>query len=610
MSHPSKSSLSHILLHIALMLVCLLAISFSAHAEIETDENGNLIEFTHAIMSDGIKIALVLSYPKGFDPDDATQKWPTVLEMSGYPRQARPAPHEPYGGLYVAVNASLRGTGASEGEFAYMGERSIQDGYEIIENWIVKQPWSNGKVGIHGHSWSGLTGFRIAATQPPHLEAVVVSGLFDDSIRGIAAIGGIRNIGFPVSWTSNFDREDGVFGSDEAAKEVRELSEEEAIEIKGSRGKPDTTLQEPQEEIPSDRPATYRELAAKIKAPIYLMHSYQDEQTGPTGVWLFDYLPEETPKSLLICDGFHDRAISFIPLRRAWYDHWLRGEAHPMFPNIGDPDSRVQVFFDVQNQLQDIKMPLVTSDFPIPDTQWERHYFAAGGSLSASAPEAGDKSTTDTYEVQADAEDLDLDSVAYTRTFEEPAAICGPIVVSLWASSTARDTDFFVTLSDIAPDGRERALQRGMLRASLRDIDEEMSHWMDLSGEKTLLRPHLALTNPQPLEPGKPYRFEIEVFPVGHVFRAGHTLSLKISQPPVSDPVPYPRGRTGYQVGSYMYESELDPATVTIYRGADHPSSVLLPMLPKVPAFAEEIPASLDKLWTTEEEKAAIAAAP
>ena len=61
----------------------------------KTDENGNLIEFTHAIMSDGIKIALVLSYPKGFDPDDATQQWPTVLEMSGYPRQARPAPHEP-----------------------------------------------------------------------------------------------------------------------------------------------------------------------------------------------------------------------------------------------------------------------------------------------------------------------------------------------------------------------------------------------------------------------------------------------------------------------------------------------------------------------------------
>jgi len=597
------------LLRVALVLLFVLSIPSSANAEIETDENGNLVEFTHATMSDGIKIALVLSYPEGFDPDDATQQWPTVLEMSGYPRQARPAPHEPYGGLYVAVNASLRGTGASEGEFAYMSERSIQDGYEIIENWIVKQPWSNGKVGIHGHSWSGLTGFRIAATNPPHLEAVVVSGLFDDSIRGIAAIGGIRNIGFPVSWTSNFDREDGVFGSDEAAAGVRKLSEDEAAEIKGSRGEPDRTLQEPQDEVPSERPATYRELAANIEAPIYLMHSYQDEQTGPTGVWLFDYLPEDTPKSLLICDGHHDIAISFIPLRRAWYDYWLRGEAHPMFPNIGDPDSRVQVFFDVQNQLQDIKMPLVTSDFPIPDTQWERHYFAADGSLSTSAPEAGDESTRDSYEVRADAADLDLDSVAYTRTFDEPAAICGPIVVSLWASSTTPDTDFFVTLSDIAPDGRERALQRGMLRASLRDIDEAMSRWMDVSGEKTLLRPHLALTNPQPLEPGKPYRFEIEVFPVGHIFRAGHTLSLKISQPPVSDPVPYPRGQTGYQVGSYMYESKLDPATVTIYRGADYPSSVLLPMLPTVSAFAEEIPASLDKLWTTDEEKEAIAAA-
>ena len=257
---------------VALILFVASALSF---ADIQLDEDGNPFEFTSATMSDGVEIALAIGYPRGFDPEEEKQ-YPAVLEMSGYPRQAKPAPHEPYAGRYITVNASLRGTGASEGEFSYMSDRSIRDGYEIIEEWIVTQPWSNGKVGIHGHSWSGLTGFRIAATQPPHLEAVVVSGLFDDSIRGIAAIGGIRNIGFPVSWTSNFDREDGVFGSDEAAKEVRELSEEEATEIKSSRGEPDTTLQEPQEEMPSDRPATYRELAANIEAPIYLMHSYQD----------------------------------------------------------------------------------------------------------------------------------------------------------------------------------------------------------------------------------------------------------------------------------------------------------------------------------------------
>ena len=71
------------------------------------------------------------------------------------------------------------------------------DGHEIIENWIVKQSWSNGKVALHGHSWGGLTGFMIAATNPPHLRAVSVSGLLDDVYRDIGRIGGIRNSGFP-----------------------------------------------------------------------------------------------------------------------------------------------------------------------------------------------------------------------------------------------------------------------------------------------------------------------------------------------------------------------------------------------------------------------------
>ena len=280
-------------------------------AEVKTDSQGNLVEYTQATMSDGIKIALAVGYPEGFDPGNVTRKWPTVYQMSGYQAATRVASHEYYDG-YVTVTASLRGTGASEGTFSLFSDRSTQDGYEIIEDWIVKQEWSDGKVGIYGHSWPGLTGFRVASTNPPHLRAVVVSGVLDDVGRGLAQIGGIRNVGFPLSWSSNIQRSDGVFGSDEAAAESRGLSESEASKLRESRNTPNLPGNVEQETDSQSQPQTLRSLAAKIRVPIFLLHAYQDHQTGPSGAWLFRYIPDDTPKRLLISNGHHGMPIRFI----------------------------------------------------------------------------------------------------------------------------------------------------------------------------------------------------------------------------------------------------------------------------------------------------------
>jgi predicted acyl esterase len=566
-------------------------------AEIELDKDGNFVEFTYATMSDGVRIALALGYPRGFDPQDQTQKWPAILEMSGYPAATQPAAHEHYEGLYVTVSASLRGTGASEGSFSAFSERSSRDGYEIIEEWIVKQHWSNGKVGIHGHSWSGLTGFRVAATNPPHLSAVVVSGLIDDAYRGISRIGGIRNIGFPVKWASNFQRSDGVFGSDKAAAENRNLSESEAREIRESRKLSNPAREEDQVAEDGRQPKSLRSLAKGIRAPIFILHAYQDQQTGPSGVWLFDHVPDDVPKRLLISNGHHGIPIRFISLRRAWFDFWLRGERSDVFPEIDNPKSRVQAFFEVQNRLENLNKPLFSSDFPLPETKWTHYYFDSDGKLSTTLSKRQDGSDADTYEVAVGVAEDDLDGVEYRLAFDKSTAICGPITVTLWASYTTSDTDFFVVVSDVAPDGRVRALQRGMLRASYRALDEDMSTWTDMQGEKVLIRPYHTFRDPEPLDPGKPYRFEIEVFPVGHVFRAGHKLSLSISQPPLNDPVPIAKRKSGYKAGSYKYESNQPPGTVTIHRDADYPSSVLLPLLPGLPPISQNPPESIDKLW-------------
>ena len=122
--------------------------------------------------------------------------------MDGYEGGAGYLEPGAYANRYVMIHASLRGTGCSGGRFDLFDRRSAYDGYDIIENWIVKQPWSDGKVGIIGHSYPGLTGFLVATTDPPHLTAIAVSGLIDDTYRGISYPGGVPNPGFPLVWTA------------------------------------------------------------------------------------------------------------------------------------------------------------------------------------------------------------------------------------------------------------------------------------------------------------------------------------------------------------------------------------------------------------------------
>ncbi len=162
--------------------------------------------------------------PTSYQPG---KKYPTIFEMSGYdggsadggtlmndfgscPSRAGPgARHSPgdsrqltdlFNGEYVTVHASVRGTGCSGGEFDLFSGAPRSDGKEIIDGWIPKQSWSNGDVGILGHSYGGITGFMVAATQPAHLGRVSVSGLIDDLYRGSSTPAVSRTTASRCSW--------------------------------------------------------------------------------------------------------------------------------------------------------------------------------------------------------------------------------------------------------------------------------------------------------------------------------------------------------------------------------------------------------------------------
>ena len=132
-------------------------------------------------MRDGVKLYVEVVRPT------KPGRYATILELSPYhgtnaDRSGTRILPGPEGGLagyfaprgYAVVFADLRGTGKSEGCLDHMGAKDQKDGYDIVE-WAAKQPWSNGRVGMTGHSYVGSTPQMAAAQRPPHLKTIVPS---------------------------------------------------------------------------------------------------------------------------------------------------------------------------------------------------------------------------------------------------------------------------------------------------------------------------------------------------------------------------------------------------------------------------------------------------
>ena len=400
-----------------------------------------------------------------------SRQWPAMLEMHGYPDSTVPRSPGDFGDQYVTVRVSLRGAGASEGTIQAISHRNGLDGHEVIENWIVQQPWSNGKVALHGHSWGGLSAFMIAATNPPHLTAVAVSGLLDDIYRDIGRIGGVRNAGFPVEWMVNLYKPTGPFDSSEAARQARGLSAEEYQELLSARPPWDLehdvlwnslTSSRRRPEFAAASPGTF---ASGVRARFTSCTRIRTNRRGPAACGSGSTL-RTTCRSGWCCP----MAITVTwaaSVANVWNGsttgHCATGRGSPQ--EFSDPARRVQVYFDTPRKSQSVNPPLVAADFPLPQTAWTRYYFRAGQQLSTQPPPA-DESGEDAYSVAVGRPDADMEGVHYLLAFDKPTALCGPIGVTFWATCTTVDTDFYVAVADVDAQGVVQLLQRGLLRGS------------------------------------------------------------------------------------------------------------------------------------------------
>ena len=134
-------------------------------------------------MPDGIRLAADIHVPKGGRPGE---RFPVLLEYLPYRKtEARDRSHRFYSYFvrrgYVVARVDIRGTGNSEGrliEYEY-SEQEHADGEAVID-WLAKQPFSNGNVGMFGISWGGFNSIHMAMRNPPALKAIIAVDATDD----------------------------------------------------------------------------------------------------------------------------------------------------------------------------------------------------------------------------------------------------------------------------------------------------------------------------------------------------------------------------------------------------------------------------------------------
>jgi uncharacterized protein len=501
---------------------------------------------------------------------------------------------------YVVVIQDVRGRYASDGEFnPYQNEG--RDGYDTIE-WAAHQPWSDGNVGTFGLSYPGAVQWLAAVENPPHLKAMVPAMTFSTP-RNFFYSGGV----FDGSWLDwiwfniapDVRRRKNLPGP-KTYKEAAESwkSERERMEsFLPLRDLPDLKQVAPfyyewLSHPPADPWWDWAELRNKydrVHAAVLNISGWYDEAYGPDGATtnfsglLAARRSEKDPRTRTIIgpwthggqeesrSGERDfgptAAIDYDELILRWMDHYLRG-----IDNGIEREKPVRLFVMGDNIWRDEdawpiararEQPFYLAS-KTPDSQTGRLENASGKSAKPDSTFLSDPAhpVTDPF-TEYGAHDyrsfVGREDVLLFDT--EPLAadteVTGPIRAEIYLSADVPDLDLWVRLLDVAPDGTAHNLMSpglDVLRASYRN------------GRVT----------PEPLKPNSPVRLTLDRMLTSNTFLAGHRIRVQISG------VFFPHFSRNLQTGeSEITSSATRVAHVRIFHDAEHPSRIVLPIIPR-----------------------------
>ncbi|MDA0264105.1 MAG: CocE/NonD family hydrolase [Chloroflexi bacterium] len=573
-------------------------------------------------MRDGITLYADIYRPDGDGP------YPTILQRTPYDKTTALSnsmldPIRAAKAGFAVVIQDTRGRHASEGEF-YAFRDDIEDGYDTVE-WAAAQPWSNGKVGMYGASYVGATQWLAATSRPPHLTAIAPTVTASNYHDGWTYQGGAFELGFNMSWTllqltlANFKN----------VSSVKNVPRERRGDlIKAVDGMTEGFGFLPTKDYPGldsgladyyydwlahpDYDDYWKKLCieehhSNIDVPALHVGGWYDIFLGGT---IRNYLGMKESgatdtarggQKLIIGPWAHGArgstmsgrhyfgvmadpmAIDLDGIHLRWFDHWLNG------PGPDNPDTNANRITDEAP----VKIFVMGDDVWRDEQEWplaravETRYYIhsrgtanskhGNGSLSTQAPDqeapdvflynpadpaptTGGALCCNPYFAANGAYDQnEVEERPDVLVYSTPPLACdlevtGPVKVTLWASTSATDTDFTAKLVDVCENGCARNLTDGIIRARYRD----------------------SMSSPTLLEPGRAYRYEIDLWATSNVFKAGHRIRLEISSSN------FPRFDRNTNTGNIISaDTELKPALQTVFHDAQRASCVSLCIVPR-----------------------------
>lgn len=583
-------------------------------------------------MRDGVKLATDLYLPaRAGQP--LNQPLPVILTRLPYNKTGAKAMGNYFASHgYVFIAQDTRGRYGSEGIWRFLTDDG-KDGADCAD-WIAKQPWSNGKIGMLGTSYVGGTQHAMALEKVPQLVTVIpvdaVSNMGRQSVRNAGAF----ELRF-WNWIMLNAGRGSRAGRDPATAAVlKEMADtrfdylpllplrpgttplklapeyEEWLTQAMSHGADDAFWS--QNNILAD-PSRYKDI------PVYLVGGWYDSWAGNTtanyqalsrtlkspvylimGPWIHGAQAKSAHGQV---DFGKDAAIADeLAWRREWFDHWMRGQENSV-GKAAPFASRVRIFVmgtgdggkTPAGQLRHGGSWRDENEWPLARTRPTPFYLHPSGTLSAQKHTAASAQTAYDFNprnpvptlggnissgdgiMQQGAWDqrggekfwnwpkpIPLSArpdvlVFQTDPLPEDLEVTGEIEVKLWASSSAKDTDFTAKLLDVYPPspdwpgGFDLNLQDGIVRARFRD----------------------ALQQEKLMEPGTIYPFTIKLYPTSNVFKKGHRIRVDISSSN------FPRFDINPNTGQPLNaQRTFITATNTIHHDAQHPSHILLPLIP------------------------------
>ncbi len=533
-------------------------------------------------MRDGIRLMADLYKPAGEGP------YPVVLIRMPYGKQEAycymPA-HGKYWARhgYACLIQDVRGKWASEGEWQpFINE--AHDGYDTLD-WIAGQSWCDGNIGMTGESYYGYTQWAVAALGHPNLKCIVPGNTAADIYGSWMYVDHAFCSKTMGTWL--IDMESRSYNNplrlDHHHLPLIDMGKDAELPDRDYRD----CLEHPErdaywEQINIDRKFD------QIKIPILHWGGWYDMfLQGTINAWQ-EMKMRADKQWLLISATDHETTPMFTGQvgklkvgKQSWsydrilefFDHFLKGIEN----RYADKPS-VEIFVMGDNQWR------TEQQWPLDRTVYTNYYFHSDGhanGLQGSGrldiiPQG--QETEDHYQYNPNhpvdfAKRIDLwhlaetmedrsslearqDILIYTSDFlSSDLEVTGPVRSNLYAASSAKDTDFTVTLVDVFPDGNAQLVQEGIVRARYRQKE-----------------------NSALIEPGKIYQYDIDLWATSYVFQIGHRIRVEISS---SNFNRYDRNLNS---GSrFAYEDVVFVAKQAVHHDNLYPSCIILPVIPRHP---------------------------